>query len=420
MKIDRMKQSIFIILIALIGCAAPQPCPVCPDCPGDSTVVVIPVDTVSLALKQRIGTNTFPWVPLSKLSPFGTVRVYFAAHWGWRPGGLAIQPMHQAETQETHGMDEYLERCKSANITPLMCIHQTPEWYSPTGRQDGGSDIAPNKPGTIRTDPKSYSDYAAFLWQVTARYGRKAWPESALRVDRTPRWSGDILNDKKSGLGLLKYIECWNETDKWWKIGTPEYFTPPEAAALMSACFDAIKEADPSMQVVMPGLTDFNMDYLRQMDAWFTVNRPKKDWPCDIMNFHHYSHLGNKKGQFPPYWFDSGACAPDKDQNFSTVAEVVAFANALGKKVWITEFGCDTRPPSWMHVQGGEQAQGALLTATYKAYFDAGIERCYMFNSVDEYGIGLYQSSGILSSEANGFKPKPAWLEIDKLTKTKN
>ena len=33
-----------------------------------------------------------------------------------------------------------------------------------------------------------------------------------------------------------------------------------------------------------------------------------------------------------------------------------------------------------------EQAQGRLLVETYKAYFTAGVERCYSFMAADEPG----------------------------------
>lgn len=381
----------------------------------------------------KVGVNGFPWMPLRLLQSIGMkwVRCYVASGWIWRPNGLFIQPMFQAETQETHGLDDYLRRAKEMGINPLLCIHQTPEWYRNTGRGDGNNDYAPLKAGARRDDPASYKDYASFLFQVAARYGRVKLPDSTLRVDTTPRWSGDIANEKKSGLDLLSYMEPWNE-EKWWKKGTPEseaYIEPEAMAALMSACYDGhewalgsgagIKGADPSMVVVMPGITDFDLPYMQKMNAWFLENRKDKKWPCDVINVHHYSNRGNKRGQYPAQWENEGACSPVDDAGFITIVDVVDFASKLTKKVWVTEFGADKVAPSMMLANGGlitnEMFQAEIIIESIKAYKAAGVDAVFVFNGIDDYGSddgGQFETCGIFSSQATGYKPFIAAKEL--------
>lgn len=384
-----------------------------------------PVDTTGF----KVGSNSFPWFPQSRFADIGLKwqRVYCSSGWIWRPDGIAVQPMWRAETEENHGLDDMLTKAKSFGINTLLTIHQTPEFYRNTGRGDAANDFAPCKAGANRKDPASYKDYAAMLFQVAARYGRVKHPDNVLKVDTTPRWIGDVLNEKKSGLQLLTHMEPWNE-EKWWKNGTPEqeaYFEPETMAAFMSACYDGhegelgagfgIKAADPSMRVVMPGLTDFAYEYTLKMTDWFTRNRRDQSWPCHVMNYHHYSNIGNKKEQHPAKWVESGACLPKDDANFSFVEAFVAFAKLINKPIWITECGADKRAPSMMHAKGigksDAEFQAEIIIESIKAYKLAGVDAVFVFNACDENSGtdgGQYESSGIFTSQADGYMPTPA------------
>ncbi len=387
----------------------------------------IPKDLVAgtTPVKQKsVGLNAHPWNDFAIFPGIHAIRCYISSQYAWQPGGLFVQPMAQAYTETTHGFDDYFQRAVDQQVDVIATIHQTPEWYVNTGRGDGGNNNAPGKIGVDRTKPAFYKDYAAFLWQFTARYGRVKYADSLLRVDQTAQYPNQPKNGKKSGLGTLTYIEPWNE-EKWWKLGTPEYIQPEEMAALMSAVYDGhegalgagvgIKTADSSMVVLMPGLTDFDLAYTVAMDEWFKAHRKDKKWPCDILNYHHYSNLGNTILRHPPAWIEGGGCFPAEDKNFLTVRQVVAFARRLDKPLWITECGYDTRSPSPMHLMGkgmtDEQAQGEALVATCKAYFAEGVERVFIFTGPEEPGNtagGLWQTSGVVGNAASGYKPKAA------------
>lgn len=386
--------------------------------PKDTTPINPPIPPPDTSNRVAgIGINTLPWVPLEKLTMFSTVRLYVASGWIWRPGGLFVQPMYRAETEYAHGIDDYLYRAKALGIDVLPCVNLTPDWYAGVSNGTGSNNYPPIKKGLSRTDPNSYKDYAEFWFQFVARYGSKKHPDSDLKVDITPRWNNDIPNVKKSGLNLIKHVEINNEIDIWWLKGGEQYVTPQEHVAMLVAVMDAIKRADSNMKIVMAGLTGLDLAYLKEMDAEF--KRLGKQWP-DVINCHYYTHEGNQYAKWPPTWWNSGATFPENDKGFPYVNEVIKFCESINRPLWITEFGCDSKPPSWMHIGGSkygmtdEEAQGRLLVETYKAYFAAGVDRCYSFMAADEPGSngGLWQTSGILRNKSNNWQEKPAWYAM--------
>lgn len=392
--------------------------PVDPPVIVEPPVVVYPPVT---AKNKRVGVNCRPWNPFSIFPGIGLFRTYISSQYAWQPEGLFVQPMAQAYTNTTNGFDDYFQRAKDAGVDVLACIHQTPEWYIGTGRQDGGNDRPPTKLAD-RADPKGYKDYAGFLFQFAARYGRVKHPDSILRVDTHAQYPNQPKNVKRSGLGTLAYMEPWNEPSKWWLKPGPEYFTPEETAALMSACYDGhegtlgagvgIKTADPSMVVVMPGLTNFELPYFAAMGEWFKKNRKDGKWPCDVLSTHHYSSTGNLPEVHPPNWPESSGCGPEQDKDFLTVRKLKAFAKSLGLPLWITECGgYDTLAPSPLHIKSSDPtAPGRAMVETCKAYFAEGVERVILYDGTNEPGggPGLFQTSGLTENEANQYKPKPA------------
>lgn len=385
----------------------------------------------------KINLCGFHWTPLDKLKPFHSIRLFMSSGWLWQPNGLYVEPLYQAaKPPQAPGLDTYFQKCKEQGLEPIPCINQTPEWYRNTGRGDGNNDYPPIKPGLNRQDPNSYKDYADFLWQFTARYGRKVWPDSALRVDTTPRWGGDVSNVKKSGLNLVHFIEVWNEADKWWKKGGSEneiYMEPEELAAMLTICYNRIKEADPTMTVILPGLTGFDWNYFQRL-----IIKAKAlnngQIPFDILNLHHYSNLGNKLGEWPPTWYNGQGCAPEVDKDFVGVIPFVDFAKKNNLKIYVTEFGWDTSPTpngqnlSWQYPtpipgQTSFQTQAQWLTRTYLEYIRLGVDACYMFNANDEPSWengGLYTSCGLLKSEGQEYLAKPSYIILEYLIKDLN
>lgn len=124
----------------------------------------------------------------------------------------------------------------------LACLKTIPNWIEntyPTNLKDGEN--TPLRYGADLTSPASYIEQAQLAFQYIARYGSNtAINPALLSVNTTQRWTGDDVNTIRTGLGLIKYIECDNERDKWWK-GRKAYQTGREYAANLSAFYDGHK-----------------------------------------------------------------------------------------------------------------------------------------------------------------------------------
>ena len=385
--------------------------------PPVDTIVTPPVDTIVTVPPTSdffVGVNTHPWIDPANTDPIGWLRYYLSSYYFWvGPGGkIKPQPMLQGGTPTAWGLDDILQKAKG-KYKVLFTVHQTPTWLVNEGRTDGGGDNLPVPVGASRTDTNSYREYALMLEQLTMRYGRVPYPDSRLNVDLTARWTGDE-NVKKSGMNLLTYFQFWNE-EKWWKPEGKENVAPEEMAAMMSMGYDHIKRIDPSMQVVMPCISDLYMPYVQRMDAWFVKYRKDKKWPCDIAAFNHYGNAGNKLGQYPAQWVMSGGVEASKDANFPTINTIVAFFKVRNIPVWITEMGFDTREPSPMFIVGGELAQGTAIVNTAESYRKAGVKGVFIFTTANEpnpSGGGLYMNAGILNEQSKQYSKKAGFQTI--------
>ncbi len=382
---------------------------------------ITPIDTSTVISRDRgdadkINLNGFHWIPQEKLQHFRSIRLFQAAQWTWQPSGLAVQPTAQANGN----LDDYLTAAKAQGLDAFPTIHQTPDWMRAKWSPDYGPDAPPAQPGLAKDNPATYRDFAAYFFQLTARYGRKTWPPSALRVDTVPHWAADgrlHRNVPKSGLNLLTTIEVWNEPDKWWSVKT--YMQPEEYVAMLSACYDSIKKADPTMRVVMAGLTGIQPDYYDRMLTWAKAHRADQRLPCDIINVHHYANKGNDE-RWPPAWTE--ACAPDMDARWYKMKKLAAWAHEQGLPLWYSEFGYDEKEPSSQYIRPFDGKTSGDIKADWlvRAYLEAlaaGVDNCFVYNGIDEVGApngGLWQTAGILKGEkdAQPFGAKPAYRAI--------
>ena len=208
-----------------------------------------------------------------------------------------------------YNFDIIYQRCKQDSILVLADIKNIPLWMAntyPASSRD--NENAPVPYALKLGDPASYIDQARVAFQFAARYGyNKNVPRDLIKVDTHKRYPDDVPNQPLAGMGLIKYIECGNERDRWW--GADElHQTAEQYAANMSAFYDGnmgklgsdagVKTADPSMQVVMGGLASADIKYVQGMIDWCKANRGyKKDGSVnlcfDVINYHLYSNDGD-------------------------------------------------------------------------------------------------------------------------------
>lgn len=293
------------------------------------------------------------------------------------------------------------------------------------------------------TNPYSYIAHADHLYHFTARYGSKSGDdysdeefdniENKLHDDElTPTLE---LLKEDLGQGKIRYIENFNEPDKYWHITDDEfYYQPSEFAAMLSADYDGhmgginntiqspspigigkpmpvgVYGADPNMKMVMAGLADLDWNYTEDILKWFdnsdgsnpSNNRlgANRVYPFHVFNYHRYSNKMYKNllsvHGFSPEEdiFSIDGSSNPKSMKYhmidlvSNIDNYITSNNAqneLGdREIWLTEFGYDTSPLS---------RQGAIPDVTLdqpiEVTNDNGAVICVLTNLRDQYSTCL-------------------------------
>ena len=370
-----------------------------------------PAPARSVPFRQAVGVNVFEWniedasAPwqvdnslMTAVKTFSAIRHYM----DWEklesiPGGYTFNPTYSGNWN----YDAMYERCKAEGIEVLACLKTIPNWMQetyPEGQRDNENVPAPY--GRDLSRPTSYIEQARVGFQYIARYGRnKSVDPSLVKVSSVKTWAG--TNEVKIGLGLIKYIECENERDKTWK-GRKAYQSGREYAANLSAFYDGhkntlgpgvgVKNADPSVTVVIGGLAASTTDYVRAMIDWCREFRGYRtngqvDICWDVINQHLYANDAKSS--------QSGGSTRGAAPEVSGVGEQAAAFVTLAHQyandvpVWITEAGYDTHPGSPLKAIAigsksvlETQADWTLRTALL--YTRVGVDRLFLYQLYDD------------------------------------
>lgn len=336
-------------------------------------------------------------------------------------GNYTFNPTNNGSWNE----DIIYQRCKQDGILVLADLKNIPDWLQntyPASSRD--NDNAPVPYGQSLNDPASYADQARMAFQLAARYGyNKNIDKSLIKVDTRKRWNGDTPNEPLVGMGLLKYIECGNERDRWWG-GDETHQTAEQYAANMSAFYDGnmgklgqgvgVKAADPGMQVVMGGLATADVKFVQRMIDWCRTNRGLKadgsvNLCFDVINYHLYSNNGDVRKQKKA----TTGIAPELSISGEVANQFVKLANSLPghPEVWVTETGYDINQESYQKAESiglktvlANQADWILRTSLL--YIRYGVKRVFFYQLFDDHagGTSQYATSGL----AEGIKRRPA------------
>jgi hypothetical protein len=391
---------------------------------------VTPVTKKSFPLKQMFGVNGFEWNFEAPNNPgqidnqsFKAAKTFtgFRHYMDWEKlessqGNYSYNPTLSGGWN----YDVLYDSCKAAGIEVLACLKTLPGWMLnsyPSDQRD--NENVPVKYGKDFSNPMSYIEQAKVAFQYAARYGsNKNVDRSLLSVNSVPRWNGDNVNTVKVGLGTIRYIECENERDKWWK-GRKAYQTAYEYAANLSAFYDGnkntmgagvgIKNADPNMKVVMAGTASPSTEYLKGMVDWCRQHRGYNadgtvNLCWDVINYHIYSN-DSKTSQ-------NGNATRGAAPEVSGTAEVAAdFIEASHKyandmPVWVTELGYDINQGSpFKAIPIGNktalQTQADWILRSSLLYARSGIERIFFYGMYDDNVNNSLQfsSSGLINAD---------------------
>ena len=330
--------------------------------------------------------------------------------------------------------DLIYERCKQENIEVLACLKTLPNWMLNTYPADQrDSENVPVRFGKDFTDPVSYIEQARVAFQYAARYGSNPNVNPALlSVSTTPRWHGDYPNTVRIGLDLIKYIECDNERDKWWK-GRKGYQTAREYAANLSAFYDGhkntmgvaigVKNADPNMKVVIAGLVtgpDFvkgMVDWCREFRGYNADGSVNLCW--DIVNFHLYTDntTSNQSGT------STRGAAPEVTNAKQILQDFVKVSREVSNDlpIWITEAGYDVNETSPLKAiaignKSVLQTQADWILRTSLLSGRTGIEKLFFFQMYDDNPFaGMYGSSGLLNDDQSRRPAADYFVQTNKL-----
>jgi hypothetical protein len=303
--------------------------------------------------------------------------------------------------------------CRDNGILPLMCI-QSNAWYiakSYGADSNNAIDFAPVRSADKekRDNPASYFDAARMAFVTAGRYGKNANISDTLLGGSYDHQLWYIPKNKiRKGLGTLEYLEFGNEVDKDWK-GRYNYMDGYKMAAFLSAIYDGhkktmdigfgkgvgvgIKNADPSMKLVVAGLARSSPDAYRAIWDWSRTNRGflpdgNVDLPFDVINYHQYSTDGGTMSQRAPI---TSAMPPELSGVLETASDFVKYSNTLGagKEVWVTEWGFDYHPqstysPPPIGNYTREEVAGAWGLRTMLMYPTRGVDRLIWFKSFDD------------------------------------
>ncbi|MEZ0487034.1 hypothetical protein [Fibrella aquatica] len=381
--------------------------------PGQTTHTTPP--TRQTLFRQAVGVNMFEWnledpaqslvIDETRVPPmrsFAAVRHYM----DWeklesKPGQYSYNPTLSG----AWNYDAMYERLQKEGIDVLACLKTIPKWLEtmyPADQRNYGNN--PVRYGSDLSKPVSYVEQARVAFQYMARYGYNKRVDPALVSVTALHDHWLPVNQKKIGMGLIRYIECENERDKNW-TGRQGYQTAREYAANLSAFYDGhkntlgpgagVKNADPSVTVVIGGLAEHTTDYVRAMVDWcreFRGYRPdgRVNLCWDVINHHLYANDAGssqqKNGKAP-----TRGAAPELAGVGEQAASFVKLAHELcyDMPVWITEAGYDANPGSPFHAiaigaKSVEQTRADWTLRTALLYLRTGIDRVFFYQMYDE------------------------------------
>ena len=235
-------------------------------------------------------------------------------------------------------------------------------------------------------------------------YGSAYGGHEKLVSDDLDGWTTYVSNVVTRYAGRLPAVEVWNEPnigpdpddpDKWyfWSGTTAQYVT------MLRATYNAVKAIDPSIRVVLGGLSGECSGYVTDLYA----NGAKGCF--DVMAMHPYS----------------GSHAPDDvwKGNFLTgytyylrgyieATREVMESNGDGNvPIWLTEHGWST------HSSGStsEAKQATYIAKAMEIAADCGIEKYFIYNLI-AYEGDLSNPEHCFGIIHNDYTPKPAFTAV--------
>jgi hypothetical protein len=216
---------------------------------------------------------------------------------------------------------------------------------------------------------------------------------------------GDYCNYVRTVVGRykdrIKYWEIWNEPNIGFWTGTTEQY-----AALLSAAYDAVKQADPDAKVI--GCCTAGTD-LRFIEKVLQCGDYDK---FDILSIHPY--------RYPP--------TPEETDFIGELKKADTLIRKYGapKPIWITEIGWPTNTGA---NGSSESKQAAMIARTYMQAMASGVvQKVFWYNfrndgidmSYNEHNFGIIRRDQSVKPAVIAFRTMTQHLEGKRFVKALN
>lgn len=404
---------------ALYGCAlaAPPPPP-----PTEYAGPRLPPKM----FKEFLGINGFQETPTRFMKPFYYSRLY--TQMGFIDNDTVDQYPNIKYNINPHGWYSngtndyilYIDSMQRMGNKSWYCYLGMPQWLF--NRKYPNDNRPVTKLGQNMEDPMTYARHANMLWNMAAAYGSTPVDTSLLQFSNEHIFSGR---------NVLSLYENGNELDAFTGIN---YCNPVEYFALSSADYDGhegrmgarhgIKKADSASELMMAGMTRFDINRLRVLK--FLCNTLRSDsqflWKGGIQ-YHWYS--SNGKGNSPSDIFESATAGitPEEDslRQKLTKARNETYRIQPGVECFLGEYGYDKSRLSKVSAPlvpgyNQSQSQGIMLVRGINAIFFSGFDRYIIYwikDNSEENDPNIFITCGLLRQVDNyTWIPYPAWYYI--------
>jgi hypothetical protein len=376
-------------------------------------------------LKEFLGVNMYQGTFMQYMQPFQFSRVYTDMRYiDWDTAAqypnvkYNIVP-HGWWNNGTNDYNMYVDSVKMAGYQVWYSILGIPNWLHTKNFNNDNRPVT--KLGQNMEDPMTYARHANMFWNLAAAYGQTAVDTNEIQATNEHRFSG-----RKT----FNVYENGNESDAFSGI---KYCNPVEYFALSSADYDGhegkmgpkhgIKKADSAAELMMAGMTRFDVNRLRVLK--FLCNTLRTDsqflWKGGIQ-YHWYSTNGTGS---PVKVFENatGGITPEEDSLRKKMAKVrdQTYLIQPGVEAYLGEHGYDKSRVTKVSaplVPGYSQNQshGIMMIRSVNAIFFSGFDRYIIYWIKDvspDNDPNLFITCGLIRElDAYTHTPYPAWYYI--------
>ncbi len=283
-------------------------------------------------------------------------------------------------------IDAQVESASRAGIEVFPFLVGAPTWAVPLVPVPGGGGSKASR--NLPVNGVAGRGWSSFVSAAASRYG----PGGSFWIERptVPQYP-------------IRAWQIWNEQNFEYFVARPN---PAEYGRLVKRSASAIKAVDPGAQVILGGL------FARPKEAEYKRKPPIAYFATDFLDqmYERTPGIGSKfQGvALHPYTTSFRRLTPYIEE----LRDVLKENHDVGKKLWITELGWSSKPPSLTNsFAKGRQGQATQLKGAFRLL--RGKQRKWRIQQVDWFSIddqlgscNFCDGSGLF---AKGFKPKPAW-----------